>query len=65
VRKAVADSRSLFGADALSILSNSAGTGDDADDTMAVETEQALGLPVIRHKAKKPDCLDEVRRCEI
>lgn len=60
-REAVDRSRTVFGAHALSILSNSAGTSDDVDHRMALETEAALGLPVIRHRAKKPDCLDEVQ----
>jgi len=45
---------------AVSILSNSAGTDDDVDHADALHIESSLGVPVIRHKKKKPDCIDDV-----
>ena len=42
------------------ILSNSAGTPDDEGHADAARIEDRLGLPVIRHARKKPDCLDDV-----
>ena len=42
------------------ILSNSAGTGDDPGHREAAAFESSLGLPVLRHTNKKPDCLAEV-----
>jgi phosphatidylglycerophosphatase GEP4 len=44
----------------VAILSNSAGTLDDDNYKMAIASEQAIGLPVIRHRVKKPGCLPEV-----
>ncbi len=45
----------------VAILSNSVGSCDDVDYKGAIETEENLGIPVIRHKHKKPNCFDEVR----
>jgi hypothetical protein len=45
---------------AVAILSNSAGSGDDEGFKMALETEALMKLPVIRHRMKKPGCLNEV-----
>eukprot|EP00750_Incisomonas_marina_P009346 INCI15955.1.p1 GENE.INCI15955.1~~INCI15955.1.p1 ORF type:complete len:243 (-),score=39.74 INCI15955.1:314-1042(-) len=45
---------------AVSILSNSAGTPDDVGYADALHIEKTLGLPVIRHLHKKPNCLDDV-----
>ena len=45
---------------AVAILSNSVGTNDDIDHIGALETEQNMDIPVIRHASKKPACLDEV-----
>jgi len=45
---------------AYAIISNSVGTLDDIDYRNAIETERNTGIPVIRHKQKKPSCLDEV-----
>lgn len=45
----------------VAILSNSAGTLDDDNYKMAIASERAIGLPVIRHRVKKPGCLPEVR----
>lgn len=44
----------------VAILSNSAGTLDDENNKMAIASEKAIGLPVIRHRVKKPGCLPEV-----
>lgn len=43
-------------------LSNSAGTVDDEGSAHALEIEDNLGIPVIRHSSKKPsaECLDEI-----
>lgn len=48
----------------VAILSNSAGTLDDDNYKMAIASERAIGLPVIRHRVKKPGCLPEVRRID-
>lgn len=45
---------------AVSILSNSAGTPDDVGHADALHIEKSLGLPVIRHLHKKPNCLHDV-----
>mgnify|MGYP000293479449 CR=1 FL=1 len=45
----------------MAILSNSAGSCDDADFSDALRFEQSLGIPVIRHQIKKPACIDEVQ----
>lgn len=42
------------------ILSNSAGTLDDTGYADALEIEELLGVPVIRHAEKKPGGLNEV-----
>ena len=52
--------KATFGSNAVSILSNSVGTEDDVGHVMADETERTMGIPVIRHKLKKPACLEEV-----
>lgn len=52
--------RKTFGESAISVLSNSAGTLDDVGHKQAEAAEQALGIAVIRHKQKKPACLEEV-----
>lgn len=49
-----------FTPEAIAILSNSVGTEDDANFEGAKLTELEMGIPVIRHKLKKPACLDEV-----
>ena len=62
----VADSikraKDAFGADNCIVLSNSAGSGDDAPDYNAARAcEAALGLRVARHPdAQKPQCLVDV-----
>lgn len=49
-----------FTPEAIAILSNSVGTEDDANFDGAKLTELEMGIPAIRHKLKKPACLDEV-----
>ena len=44
----------------MAILSNSAGSGDDNGFVDAIKVEAMTGLPVIRHKFKKPACAAEV-----
>jgi phosphatidylglycerophosphatase GEP4 len=44
----------------VAILSNSAGTNDDTDYKDAIQMESSLGIPVIRHVAKKPGGIEEV-----
>lgn len=44
------------------IMSNSAGTNDDVDFQDALKIEGALGLPVLRHKDKKPEGIDSVKQ---
>lgn len=44
----------------IAILSNSVGTEDDFQYKGALATEREMHIPVIRHKQKKPACLDEV-----
>ena len=48
---------SIYGKSNLAILSNSAGSSDDAkvDFVEAQRVEKALGLEVIRHEHKKPN----------
>lgn len=50
----------IFGVDKVAILSNSAGTKDDADFADAITIEASLGIQVIRHEEKKPGGLQEV-----
>ena len=54
--------KDAFGADNCIVLSNSAGSGDDAPEyTAAKACEAALGLRVARHpEAQKPQCLEGV-----
>jgi phosphatidylglycerophosphatase GEP4 len=49
-----------FGRTNVAILSNSAGTMDDIHYQNAIQIESSLGIPVIRHKTKKPGGIDEV-----
>ena len=49
-----------FGRQNVAILSNSAGTNDDTDYKDAIQMEVSLGIPVIRHVAKKPGGIEEV-----
>ena len=44
----------------MAILSNSIGSSDDRAYAGALAVERTFGLPVIRHKNKKPQCLEEV-----
>lgn len=50
----------VFGPDKVAILSNSAGTKDDADYKDAQHIQENLGIAVIRHDEKKPGGLKEV-----
>eukprot|EP00669_Euglena_mutabilis_P001087 TRINITY_DN11371_c0_g1_i1.p3 TRINITY_DN11371_c0_g1~~TRINITY_DN11371_c0_g1_i1.p3 ORF type:complete len:240 (-),score=75.39 TRINITY_DN11371_c0_g1_i1:36-755(-) len=54
VRDGFARCRAAFPNGAVCILSNSAGTDNDDGYESAKATEQALGLPVVRHRSKKP-----------
>lgn len=56
----IASVRNIFAGKGLAILSNSIGTPDDKLFAGAIKCEKELGLHVIRHTQKKPDCLDEV-----
>ena len=49
-----------YSPECIAILSNSVGTEDDFQFKGAIATELAMNIPVIRHKQKKPACLDEV-----
>ena len=62
VSAAIERARAAFGADNCVVLSNSAGSGDDAPDFQAARAcEAALGLRVARHPdAQKPACLPGV-----
>lgn len=44
----------------VAILSNSVGSSDDSSFLLAAETERSLGVPVVRHGRKKPECVDKV-----
>ncbi|SCV01737.1 LAME_0G18162g1_1 [Lachancea meyersii CBS 8951] len=44
----------------LLIVSNSAGSSDDAGGIQATNLEQTVGVPVLRHSVKKPGCRDEI-----
>ncbi|KAJ2746246.1 hypothetical protein GGI20_001526 [Coemansia sp. BCRC 34301] len=50
----------IFSRTNILIVSNSAGTPDDANDISAIAVENALCVPVLRHKVKKPGCASEV-----
>ena len=62
VSDAITRAKDAFGADNCIVLSNSAGSGDDAPDYNAAKAcEAALGLRVARHpEAQKPQCLSNV-----
>ena len=59
VSDAITRAKDAFGADNCVVLSNSAGSGDDAPEYNAAKAcEAALGLRVARHPdAQKPQCL--------
>jgi len=59
VSDAITRAKDAFGADNCIVLSNSAGSGDDAPEYNAAKAcEAALGLRVARHPdAQKPQCL--------
>ncbi|KAJ9069858.1 hypothetical protein DSO57_1014341 [Entomophthora muscae] len=50
-----------FTADRIAILSNSAGTPDDKNNSHATEVSESLGVHVIQHEIKKPGGGDEIR----
>jgi len=56
----VASAVRVFGRDKCAVLSNSAGSSDDLDFREATAAERALGIQVIRHRRKKPACVDDV-----
>lgn len=58
--KGLQAAQSVFGRDNVAILSNSAGTKDDAHYQDAQSIEASLGIAVIRHEEKKPGGLTEV-----
>ena len=62
VSDAITRAKDAFGADNCIVLSNSAGSGDDAPEYNAAKAcEAALGLRVARHPdAQKPQCLVDV-----
>ena len=62
VADAITRAKDAFGADNCIVLSNSAGSGDDAPEYNAAKAcEAALGLRVARHPdAQKPQCLEGV-----
>jgi len=49
-----------FGKQNVVLMSNSAGTPDDHNFVEAIAIENALGIPVLRHKEKKPGGLREL-----
>jgi phosphatidylglycerophosphatase GEP4 len=51
-----------FGRSRVCIMSNSAGTPDDPGFKDADRIEKNLGLPVVRHRQKKPEGLEDVLR---
>ena len=62
VSDAITRAKDAFGEDNCIVLSNSAGSGDDAPEYKAAKAcEAALGLRVARHpEAQKPQCLEGV-----
>ena len=62
VSDAIKRAKDAFGEDNCIVLSNSAGSGDDAPEYNAAKAcEAALGLRVARHPdAQKPQCLEQV-----
>lgn len=54
------EAKQIFGEKSIAILSNSSGSNDDKDYKSAKKIEDSLNLSVIKHKKKKPGCLDDV-----
>jgi phosphatidylglycerophosphatase GEP4 len=54
VEKSFNKAKELYGPDNILIVSNHAGTGDDSGEVRAITLEEKLGVPVLRHKWKKP-----------
>ena len=46
----------------MALISNSAGTPDDPQGGAAKKLEAVLGVPLIRHRHKKPACAREIIR---
>ncbi|MCX6708788.1 MAG: hypothetical protein NTW67_04050 [Candidatus Woesearchaeota archaeon] len=59
IRSAFSDFKRVFG-DRMAIMSNSAGTRDDADYEDAQQIERDLGIAVLRHDRKKPGGIESV-----
>lgn len=59
-RSGLASAIQVFGHDNVAILSNSAGTDDDPNFEDGAQIEKSLGIPVIKHREKKPGGIDEV-----
>ncbi|GAB5362908.1 hypothetical protein AAMO2058_000839000 [Amorphochlora amoebiformis] len=59
-RKGLAEAQKLFGKENVILMSNSAGTLDDDGFREADIIEHELGLPVLRHKEKKPKGMPEL-----
>ncbi|KAJ2630894.1 hypothetical protein H4R22_002357 [Coemansia sp. RSA 1290] len=59
-QKAWSHCLSVFPAQNVLIVSNSAGTPDDRQYAAACRVEQQLGVPVLRHHEKKPRCINEI-----
>ena len=59
-KAAIAEAKRVFGERRCAVLSNSAGSADDTDGKQAKAAEESLGLHVIRHAKKKPNCLDDL-----
>lgn len=51
---------SMYPKEKVLIVSNSAGTNDDADYAQAKKLEQDTGVTVLRHPTKKPGCHEEI-----
>ena len=60
LRAALDEARTAFDGK-VAVLSNSAGTPDDPGYEQAERVERALGVPVLRRPAKKPEGFDAVR----
>ncbi|KAI9190182.1 hypothetical protein H9P43_001615 [Blastocladiella emersonii ATCC 22665] len=62
VEKAFAECIRVFGRSNVAIYSNSAGTLDDKNGAQAERLEESLGVPVLRHKEKKPAGGSSIKR---
>lgn len=58
---AIAECRDVFTRDMMLVVSNSAGSSDDTPEFREAEAlEKNIGLPVLRHGGKKPDCVQQI-----